>query len=321
MTKAKKKRSGKGKSTSKWERFKKAYHQWDEGNFELADGLEPDESVPMPPLDRSEIYNWAHMPIKRIERMEVRSFKRLYPILSCVLCLFFMLILLYTAGSLPKYGSADVPAMNEVAERYLEKGEEETGAVNYVAGVILDYRAFDTLGESHVLYAALTAVLILLLDVGDPGTETDDYEDEKIFNFSGDAIVQNTARIIVPIILLFGIYVILNGHLSPGGGFSGGAIIGAGLITYSVAFGNQRARKIVSFKTLKIVSLCALCFYSLSKCYSFFCGANGIESIIKNGTPGNIISAGLILPLNIAVGAVVALTMYSLYTIFKRGKM
>ena len=318
MTKRKKKKNA---GVSRWAKFRTAYHKWDEGEFELADQLDPDESIPMPPLDRSEIFNWTHMPIKSLERIEIKSFRKLYPILSCVLCLAFMVILLYTAGSLPEYGSADVPAMNEVAGRYLEKGEEETGAVNYVAGVILDYRAFDTLGESHVLYAALTAVLILLLNVGDPGTETDDYKDEQIFNFTHDAIVQNTARLIVPVILLFGIYIILNGHLSPGGGFSGGAIIGAGLITYSVAFGNKCARKIVSFKTLKIVSLCALCFYSLSKCYSFFCGANGFESIIKKGTPGNILSAGLILPLNIAVGVVVALTMYALYTIFKRGKM
>lgn len=318
MTKPKKKKAAK---KSKWDSLKTAYHQWDEGNFELTDQLDPNENVPMPPLDRSEIFNWTHMPIKSIERIEMKSFRKIYPVLSCILCLVFTAILLYTASALPEYGSADVPAMNEVPQRYLEKGVEETGAVNYVAGVILDYRAFDTLGESHVLYAALTAVLILLLNVGDPGTETDDYEDEKIFNFINDEIVRNTARIIVPIILLFGIYVILNGHLSPGGGFSGGAIIGAGLITYSVAYGNKRARKIVSFKTLKTVSLCALCFYSLSKCYSFFCGANGFESIIKEGTPGNIISAGLILPLNIAVGMVVALTMYALYTIFKRGQM
>lgn len=51
---------------------------------------------------------------------------------------------------------------NEVSQRYIEKGLQETGAVNIVTGMILDYRAFDTLGESHVLFIATCTVLILL---------------------------------------------------------------------------------------------------------------------------------------------------------------
>ena len=66
-------------------------------------------------------------------------------------------------------------------------------------------------------------------------------------------------------------------------------------------------------------SFCALAFYSLAKSYSFFMGANHLDSHIPLGTPGDILSAGLILPLNIAVGAVVAWTMYSFYTLFRKG--
>ena len=109
MTKPKKKKAAK---KSKWDSIKTAYHQWDEGNFELTDQLDPNENVPMPPLDRSEIFNWTHMPIKSIERIEMKSFRKIYPVLSCILCLVFMVILLYTASALPEYGSADVPAMN-----------------------------------------------------------------------------------------------------------------------------------------------------------------------------------------------------------------
>ena len=53
----------------------------------------------------------------------------------------------------------------------------------------------------------------------------------------GDPILRGTARVLVPVILLFGVYVILNGHLGPGGGFAGGAILGGGLILYVIAFG------------------------------------------------------------------------------------
>ena len=61
-----------------------------------------------------------------------------------------MLTLLLVVLSMPRFGDPEAPAINEVSQRYLEKGVEETGAVNAVAGMILDYRAFDTFGESTV---------------------------------------------------------------------------------------------------------------------------------------------------------------------------
>lgn len=63
--------------------------------------------------------------------------------------------------ALPPFGAADNPYNNEVSERYIEKGIEETGAVNFVTGMILDYRAFDTFGESTVLFVAACSVILL----------------------------------------------------------------------------------------------------------------------------------------------------------------
>ena len=122
-----------------------------------------------------------------------------------------------------------------------------------------------------------------------------------------------------PVIVIFGIYVILNGHISPGGGFSGGAIVGAALILYANAFGFEKLGRFFTQKTYRIVSFSALSFYCLAKSYSFFTGANHLESGIPLGNPGDIISSGLILPLNICVGMVVACTMYAFYTLFRKG--
>ena len=72
--------------------------------------------------------------------------------------------------------SDDAPPVNEVAERYVEKGTEETGAVNTVAGMILDYRAFDTLGESFVLFTAMCAVTMLMNAPGKRRVRKLDYE-------------------------------------------------------------------------------------------------------------------------------------------------
>ena len=63
----------------------------------------------------------------------------------------------------------------------------------------------------------------------------------------------------------------------------------------------------------------ALACYSLAKTYSFFTGANHIESVIPLGTPGGILSSGLILILDICVGFVVAGTMYTFYVMFRKG--
>lgn len=290
--------------------------QWDEGNFDFTAAAAGEEhrKPPKPSEKSNQIYE---TPITKLEQREIRTFERGYPILAVLLCAVIILFLFDTVIHLPAFGSAAAPAHNEVMERYISRGIEETGAVNIVAGVILDYRAFDTLGESHVLYTAACAVLILLL-IADRKEEAPEAE---IKVMKHDLILRTTAKISVPIITLFGIYVILNGHLGPGGGFSGGAIIGGGLILYAIAYGFDRLEKILNEKTYKIIVLCALCFYSLSKCYSFFCGANGLETVFTTGTPGAILSAGLILPLNIAVGIVVACTMYGFYAVFKRGRI
>ena len=142
---------------------------------------------------------------------------------------------------------------------------------------------------------------------------------DRFYEPKEDPILQKITFVLFPIIIIFGIYVILNGHLSPGGGFSGGAIIGAGLILYTNAFGFETTQKFFTEKTYKWVSFSALTFYCLAKSYSFYTGAHHMASGIPLGTAGNIISSGLILPLNICVGLVVACTMYAFFALFRKG--
>jgi multicomponent Na+:H+ antiporter subunit B len=68
----------------------------------------------------------------------------------------------FTVAEMPPFGSPDNPAFNEVPRRYLESGVIETGAVNIISSVIIDYRAFDTLGEATVLFVAIAAVIATL---------------------------------------------------------------------------------------------------------------------------------------------------------------
>ncbi len=172
-----------------------------------------------------------------------------------------------------------------------------------------------------MLFIATCTVLILLRidDKKWKNAPVDLGKNDRLYEPKNDVILQTVAKILVPPILIFGIYVILCGHLGPGGGFSGGAIIGAGLILYLNAFGFKKTERFFRAGTYKKLSFTALACYSLSKCYSFYTGANHIESAIPLGTPGAILSSGLILVLNICVGIVVAGTMYTFYVMFRKG--
>jgi len=251
------------------------------------------------------------------KNMLYRFFVITYRIAAIIFCVLFCFVMVMTVSNMPATGDPSTPANDSVvSSRYIEKGLEETGAVNIVGGMILDYRAFDTLGESHVLFIATMTVLILMRRDKDKEKAK---ENDRIYEPKNDDILQVVTFILMPIIIIFGIYVVLNGHISPGGGFSGGAIIGAGLILYLNAFGFEKTEKFFTEKLYKNVCFAALAFYALAKCYSFFCGANHLDSHISTGIPGRIISAGLILPLNIAVGCVVACTMYAFYAHFRKG--
>lgn len=245
-----------------------------------------------------------------------------YRALAIAVCVSLIGLLLYAVVRMPRFGEADTLIDSEVTEFYVTHTLEETGAVNIVTGIILDYRGFDTLGESHVLFIAVCTVLLMLSLRGERDEEKKLQQrvKEERYEPDRDLILRSAARILTPLIFVFGLYIIFNGHLSPGGGFSGGAVLGAGLILYQNAFGYERIERFFTYKTFRWVSVGALLFYSLAKGYHFFTGANHMENGLSVGAAGNIFSAGLLLPLNFAVGCVVACTMYALYTMFRRGE-
>src|SRR6056297_2217540 len=136
-----------------------------------------------------------------------------------------LLVLLAGAGLMFWLGVSDYQVkeeLNPIASYYADQGLEETGAANLVTAVVVRYRGLDTLGEVTILF--LTASILgffLKLKL----------EDEKVPRKVRKAseILEKASKIITPVIFLFGIYVFINGHLTPGGGFQGGAIIASGL--------------------------------------------------------------------------------------------
>ena len=312
--------------------MKEWIRRWYEGDTELLTDIMDGAEVPDRPREelkqqrkafRAKIQERVNS--EQVLRAQERSFYAIYRVIAILSCVVLIGVLLFTVANLPHYGTEN-PRTVEVVRRYIEHGLEETGAVNVVAGMILDYRAFDTLGESHVLFTALVCVMILLqLDKKTIRSgHMDSYyrvKQDTYFDISKDSIIRVAGMVIVPCIILFGIYVLLNGQNGPGGGFSGGAIIGAALIMFATAFGFNAVDRIFTRRALMTTTFVSLAFYSFAKGYVFFTGANGLENHIPKGTPGAILSGGLILQLDIAVGLVVACTMFGFYSLFKRGSI
>ncbi|MBQ7150980.1 MAG: hypothetical protein IJR94_01845 [Synergistaceae bacterium] len=290
----------------------------------------PDLPFTQKPKDKYSRFHEATLKERYEQWLEIHGlhvFSNLYSGLSVLTCIVIVALLLATVAELPPFGHERNPANNEVIRRYVEHGGHETGAQNIVAGLILDYRAFDTFGESAVLFTAAVSVLMLL---GKSRRNKLNDSPQPVAHEKGqdflplappllrkdDAILRGVATLSIPAILMLGCVVVINGHLSPGGGFSGGAILSTALILAANAFGFERVREFFNERTFIISSSSALMIYACSKGYSFFTGANHFHSIIPKGTVGNILSGGLILPLNICVGLIVAGTLYSFYALF-----
>jgi len=114
---------------------------------------------------------------------------------------------------------------------------EETGALNTVAAILNNYRVFDTLFEALLLMIAVMEVL----HVSSAKTEANVYQfkkDNQAYEKKRSEIVGQMTGVIYPFVLLVGIFLMVNGHVSPGGGFQGGSILVAGLIAYYIVYPN-----------------------------------------------------------------------------------
>jgi len=175
--------------------------------------------------------------------------------------------------------------LNMTGQYYAEHTAEDIGAVNIVTAIIVTYRGLDTLGEVTVLF--LTAAIIgLVLSKGNtPGTSL-----QTKLPASGE-ILTTGSRLLVPLILLLGAYVFINGHLTPGGGFQGGAIIASAALLLLLT----DPMKKFSHRLISIVeSVSGLFFVGLGVLGAIYAGGFLDNRLLPTGTLGSIFSAGLI---------------------------
>lgn len=164
--------------------------------------------------------------------------------------------LLWGASALPRLGDPGSPASTRVSPRYIERAAEETGALNMVTAVLADYRSFDTLGETLVIFAAgLGCLVVLAAFAGRPERAADAPGADLSFRF-GTGILDAAARLLAPWILVFSVYVLIHGHTSPGGGFQGGVLFGSGLVAVRLVRGSRSGTGAPSLRS-SLVMACA----------------------------------------------------------------
>lgn len=115
-------------------------------------------------------------------------------------------------------------------------------------------------------------------------------------------IVKTVARLLFPIMLLFGVYVILHGHITPGGGFPGGVIIATSIAMIVLAYGSESAKdRLGTIEAEALESFGALMLVVLGILGIIIVG-NFLGEVIPLGTLGNLFSGGNLPILNIGVG-------------------
>jgi len=199
----------------------------------------------------------------------------------------------------PAFGEANV---NErVSSRYISKGvtepiiwgvttNPESGPANIVTSIVVDYRSFDTLGEVTVLFISALGVALLL----GAGAKQKRLE----LNFKPNFMLRVGSRALFGIILMTGVYVTLHGHLTPGGGFPGGAMIASSVLLLYLADDQFRA-KIKGFKVLEGV---AGSLYVILGLLGLVLATYFLQNFLPNGTVGDLLSSGIIPIVYILIG-------------------
>ncbi len=287
------------------------------------------EGEPLPAHPDAAQEQPAHEPvsltlIEDLNQPDAKATKRIFFIACLCICVIFSGIMLLTVSELPTYGLETNPTTNNLSTHYIEDGMAEVGATNLVTNVILVYRGFDTYAESCVLFLAATCVIMLLKRDKNNYTAKDAQiaeEDAQIETEEGSLLLRSIVRFLLPIGFLFGFYILFNGHISPGGGFAGGSIIGAMMILCDNALGTKKVNAFFNDHIYHIVKIGALVIYAILIGYTIFVGANGLPSIFTTGVAGSIFSGGITMPINVAVGLEVACTLYAFYAFFSKGEL
>jgi multicomponent Na+:H+ antiporter subunit B len=182
-----------------------------------------------------------------------------------------------------------------LAAEYVRLVPSELNAPNVITGILLTYRAFDTLGEVAVLFMVAAGVGLVAGGAGKSGAPA---EQAEALNAPSE-IVRIGAQALGPLVAIFAAYIIMNGHISAGGGFQGGAVI-ASCVALS-ALANPQRRLNLDFLGA-VESLAGVLFVLVGVAGVIFAGGFLDNRVLPLGEFGAFFSAGAIPVLSVLLG-------------------
>ena len=225
-------------------------------------------------------------------------------------------------GSLLIWGLLGLPAFGDYQGPYgivLEDvAVEERAGVNIVVSTTFDYRGFDTLGEEYILFAAaLGAVVLLRQQRGEQKDEEEeqDHPADRQRRDTSDALRLLGLGLVGPLVVL-GIYVIVHGALTPGGGFQGGIVLASAFVLVHVAGRYLILKRVRPMPLVEITEAGGAAGFVLTGLGGLIAGSTFLFNFLPLGEPGTLLSAGMIPLLNISVGLEVAGAVVLLFSEF-----
>ena len=205
------------------------------------------------------------------------------------------------AAALPAFG-APTSAYGQVVNALLPGLR---GISNMVAAVNFDVRGIDTVGEELMLLAATTGATVLLRGSrGENASERAGFVPGRAVADRADATTL-LCRVGAATLLLFGIYVVLHGTVTPGGGFQGGVIVASALLLVYLGEGYPTWRRIARGPVLSALEGGGAFAFVLAAAVPLAMGEPALANRLPHGEWRNLFSGGLMVIVNLAVGAAV----------------
>lgn len=186
-------------------------------------------------------------------------------------------------------------------------------ATDYVTALNFDLRAFDTLGEEYILFASVLGVTLLLR-----ATREEDEVDASAAHgiYGASDAVRLLSLILIPLLVALGVYLVIHGALTPGGGFQGGIVLATAPAAIMLAGRYLELKVLAPAWALEAVEGIGALGYALFGLGGLVFASVFFENFLPAGNPGQLLSAGF-MPLNsIAVGLEVTGSFLIVWTVF-----
>jgi multicomponent Na+:H+ antiporter subunit B len=210
-------------------------------------------------------------------------------------------LLVWSFGGLPDFGHylgpyGDILNASSIPER-------QTTAV--VSAINFDYRGFDTLGEEFILFAAVVGVASLLRNLrGEHHRRPDDDARGRRVRDPSVAVTVVGLGLVGPTVVV-GLYVVIHGHQTPGGGFQGGVILATALLLVYLSDTYVTLRRVGPMALIELAEALGAGSLGILGFAGLIWGASYMENVLPLGTAGHLLSAGTIPLSSVAVGLAV----------------